>query len=373
MPTFVVYWNNIPSPYMIERFNAIADSAPFEFEVWFNDRSHVDRNWAVEERTWRFRYRYVPVTCLARRRYHWPLMLLGRRRPDVLVCLYSEPSFVVGWALAKIRGAKTVFRVLMTHDRWVPRHPLREAIKRLLFRNVDAVETPGGDGKKYAMRYGASSERIFFATHTVDIPHFKKGVVEAQPDRDSLRQKLGLKGPTFLYCGRLWWGKGVGYLLDAFEKVQNQFDTPVSFLILGDGPDEGALRLRCAERGIQNVVFAGFKQKPELPQYYNLADVFVFPTLGDPYGLVVDEAMACSLPVISTSAAGEIRDRVEDGVNGYIVPPEDSTAMAERMQELAEDGELRTRMGRVSAQKVEGRTPEQWAKDFEEIVYSLLK
>ena len=77
----------------------------------------------------------------------------------------------------------------------------------------------------------------------------------------------------------------------------------------------------CAERGIRNVIFAGFFQKAELPRLYAAADVFVFPTLGDPYGLVVDEAMACSLPIISTSAAGEIRDRVESGVNGFVVPP----------------------------------------------------
>ncbi len=86
-------------------------------------------------------------------------------------------------------------------------------------------------------------------------------------------------------------------------------------------PEDGTLRQACAARGIRNVSFVGFIQKRELPRYYALADVFVFPTLGDPYGLVVDEAMACGLPVISTSAAGEIHDRVEDGVNGYIVPP----------------------------------------------------
>jgi len=82
--------------------------------------------------------------------------------------------------------------------------------------------------------------------------------------------------------------------------------------------------------------------------------------------------MACGLPVISTSAAGEIRDRVEEGVNGYIVPPEDSAALAGAMHALAEDAALRIRMGAVSAQKIQGHTPEKWAVDFERIVQILL-
>ncbi|AWN17520.1 Glycosyltransferase [Salinisphaera sp. LB1] len=198
------------------------------------------------------------------------------------------------------------------------------------------------------------------------------GAAQAQPERKALRAELGLKGTTFVYVGRLWWGKGLNYLLDAFETVQRQSAEEVSLLLVGDGSEETALRRVCAERGILNVVFAGFQQKPELPRYYAVADIFVFPTLGDPYGLVVDEAMACGLPVISTSAAGEIRDRIEDGINGYIVPPEDSAALASSMLKLSRDPDARTRMGQMSSDKIQGHTPQQWAEDFERIVSFML-
>ncbi|NCO18661.1 MAG: glycosyltransferase family 4 protein [Gammaproteobacteria bacterium] len=372
MHPFVVYWNNIPSPYMVERFNALADRGAFEFEAWFNDRIEADRSWNVDEGSWRFRHRYLPTTRLLCRTFHWPLPLLGRC-PDVLVSLYAEPAFIIGWAVAKLRGAKTGFRVLMTHGRWVSRHPLKEALKRFLFRRVDAIETPGEDGRQFAMRYGAPTERIFFATHTVDIPHFQAGASAARSQRNALREDLGLQGTIFIYVGRFLWGKGMNYLLEAFEAVQRQSVEPVGLLMVGDGPEEANLKQACTEHGIRNVVFAGFQQKPKLPHYYALADVFVFPTLDDCYGLVVDEAMACSLPVISTSAVGEIRDRIEEGVNGYIVPPEDSGALAERMLHLAQDSALRVRMGQVSADKIQGHTPEQWAEDFERIVESLMK
>jgi glycosyltransferase involved in cell wall biosynthesis len=372
MRPFVVYWNNIPSPYIVERFNALVDRDAFEFEAWFNDRIASDRSWVVEEANWRFHYRYLPSTRLFGCTLHWPLPLLGRR-PDMLVSLYAEPSFIVGWALAKLRGVKTGFRVLKTFDRWITRHPVKDAIRRFLFAHVDVIETPGAEGKEFAVRCGAKEERIFFATQTVDIPHFRTGAADVRPQRDKLRVELGLSGTTFIYVGRLWWGKGINYLLDAFEHVQQQRGEEVSLLLLGDGEEENKLRQACTERGIRNVVFAGFKQKPDLPRYYALADVFVFPTLGDPYGLVVDEAMACSLPVVSTNAAGEIFDRIDEGVNGYIVPSEDSSALADCMMQFVDKPELCQEMGGISAQKIVGHTPEQWAKDFELIVKKLLR
>jgi glycosyltransferase involved in cell wall biosynthesis len=368
---FVVYWNNIPSPYMVERFNALADRGRFDFEAWFNDRIESDRSWDVDEAGWRFQYRYIPTTRLLGRTQHWPLPLLGRR-PDVLVSLYAEPAFLVGWVIAKLRGAKTAFWCQVTMDRWVERKAWKNAIKRIVFPRVHATLGSGEESRAFAMRFGTPQRRAMCLPHSIDVVHYMNGATQAIPQRGALRKELGLQGTTFIYVGRLWWGKGVNYLLEAFETAQRQSPEQISLLLVGDGPDEAKLKLACTERGIRNVVFAGFQQKPDLPRYYALADVFVFPTLGDPYGLVVDEAMACSLPIISTSAAGEIRDRIEEGVNGYIVPPEDSAALAERMLHLAQDSALCTRMGKVSADKIQGHTPEKWAEDFEGIVQTLL-
>ena len=357
---------------MVERFNALADRDAFAFEAWFNDRIESDRSWHVDEASWRFRYRYLPTTHWFGRRQHWPLPVLGRR-PDVLVSLYAEPAFLVGWAIAKLRGARTAFWCQVTMDRWVERKPWKNAIKRAVFPRVDATLGSGEESRAFAMRFGTPDVRAMCLPHSIDVVHYSESAHQARLQREAKRQELGLEGTTFIYVGRLWWGKGVNYLLDAFESVQRQSADPVSLLLVGDGPDEAKLRLTCAERGIRNVVFAGFQQKPELPRYYALADVFVFPTLGDPYGLVVDEAMACGLPIISTSAAGEIRDRIEEGGNGYIVPPEDSAALAGTMHTLAEDATLRERMGAVSARKIQGHTPEKWAEDFERIVDHLLE
>jgi len=356
---------------MVERFNAVADRGAFEFEAWFNDRTEPGRSWEVDESSWRFRYRYLPRVRISGREFRIPVPLLGRR-PDVLVSLYAEPVFLTGWAIARMRRARTGFWVEVTHDRLIRRSFWKEGIKRLLFPKMDAIVTIAEDGAAFARRYGARDENIFFAPHVIDVEHYRQGSSIDSAEREKLRRDLGLRGCVFVYVGRLWWGKGLGYLLEAFENVQERSPTEVSLLLVGDGPEEERLRRFCREHNLRNVVFAGFKQKPELPRYYAAADVFVFPTLGDTYGLVVDEAMACSLPVISTSAAGEIHGRIEEGVNGYIVPPEDAEALTGRMLRLASDDELRQRMGRRGYEKVKGHTPERWAEDFEKIVCTLL-
>jgi len=368
---FVVYWNNIPAPYMVDRFNALAERGSLDFEAWFNDRNEPTRSWDIDESNWRFRYRYLPAFAFAGRRFHFPLLLFIRR-PDLLVSLYAQPSFVIGWLLAKAKNVRTAFWVEVTHDRLVVRRRWKECLKSIMFSKVDRILTVGKDGRRYARQYGAPDNRIVYVAHVIDEQHFATLSTKARQEKDTLKNGLGLRGTVFIYVGRFLKLKGVNYLLEAFAQVQRCSTSEVSLLLVGDGPEEDTLRKRSRELGIRNIVFAGFQQKIDLPRYYAGSDIFVFPTLGDTYGLVIDEAMACSLPIISTSAVGEIRDRVEDGANGYIVPAEDSTILAERMLRLAQDPALRARMGEISIGKVVGHTPEKWAEDFEEIVQEIL-
>lgn len=368
----VVYWNNMPAPYMVDRFNAFADLGEFRFEVWFSDRTMPGRSWRVDESKWRFRYRYVPSITLWGRRFHFPFLLIASRRPDVLVSGYSTPSWIFGWLFARRLGVKTAFRVLATFDTWTRRHWMKELLKRRLFSRVDAIETPGKDGAAFAMRYGLPASRVFYATHTVDINSLTEQWRIESKRRNTERREAGVSGTVFLYVGRLWRGKGIFTLLDAYRKFLDTSRAEASLLLVGDGQDEREIREYCVRSGLTGVVFAGFRQKAELARHYAMADVFVFPTLGDPYGIVVDEAMACCLPVISTTAAGEIRDRVKDNVNGYLVPPGDSDAMSIFMRSLAEDGNLRKRMGEASRTLVEHHTPEQWARDFSLMVRSMM-
>ena len=370
--TRVVYWNNIPAPYMVERFDALARRGNLDFEAWFSARTESDRSWKVDESQWRFAYRYLPSVGLGRSALALPAPLLRGRPPDVLVSLYAGADFLIGSTLARRRGARVAFWVEVTYDAWVKRRRWKEAVKARILPAADGILTAGDDGHAFARRYGVSDERIHHVPHVVDFERLAQGSRLAEGERDRLRAELGVRGVTFVYVGRLWSGKGLTHLLDAFGGLQAQDVGEVSLLIVGDGSDEDELRGRARAQGLRNAVFCGFQGEDVLPRLYAASDVFVFPTLGDPFGMVVLEAMACGLPVISTTAAGEISDRVAEGVNGFLVAPGSSDQLLERMAVLARDEGLREAMGAASVGRVAEQSPDTWAEAFERALGKML-
>jgi glycosyltransferase involved in cell wall biosynthesis len=351
---------------MVDRFNAVADRGDVDFEVWFCKYSYGDYDWDLDESEWRFSYRYLKTLTLPGLTLHWPPPL-WRIRPDLLITLYAQPVFLCGLALARFRGIKTALWVEVTFDSMVNRGRIKEFIKRHLFPAADAILTVADDGKEFAARYGARPRDIFYLPHVIDYYFYKSRSDALRIKREALRRKYNVEGVTFIFVGRIWEHKGIAFLLEAYQLVQRDSGTPITLLMVGDGPDMARFQQQTIELGLHNVIFTGFMQKQELPLYYTLADIFVFPSLGEPYGMVVDEAMACSLPIITTSAIGEIRNRVQQGENGYIVPPEDSPALAKRMAQLAHDDQLRKQMAEVSPEKIKKRTPDYWAQTFSDI------
>lgn len=358
-----MYWNNIPSPYFVERMNTIHRRGNVDIEAWFTRPVVSHRSWSINEGEWEFPYQYTGA-----RRFVSALRAVGRvsrARPDVLVSLYESFAFASGVIAARASGVRVALHVMKVFDSWRAPSRVREAGKRAIFPRVDAIQVPGCDAAEYARQYGARDSQLVTIAEPVDVEHFRRRAIDVAGERAA----LGLRGCVFIYVGRLWSKKGLDTLLDAYERLSRE-GTEASLLIVGDGPDEPRYRRRGA--ALPNVVFTGFVQRDELPRWYQIADVFVFPTLGDPHGHVVQEAMASSLPVISSSAAGEITDRVLDGVTGFVVPPGNLEALHRRMRELADDPGRRLTMGRRGCDRIRPRTIDWWGGQFEQMVERLL-
>jgi glycosyltransferase involved in cell wall biosynthesis len=118
------------------------------------------------------------------------------------------------------------------------------------------------------------------------------------------------------------------------------------------------------------VCFPGFAQREDLAVVYSLAEVLVLPTRSDTWGLVVNEAMVCGLPIVVTSVAGCAQDLVEDGWNGYVVPPRDPDRLAAAIRSLAEQPETREQMSARSRERIRHYSPEDCARGLAEAVLS---
>ena len=363
----VVFWDNLPSPYGVEQYNLLADRARLDLRVWFNARTESDRSWTVDESTWRFPAEYISNPGCSLHELRRFSARCGAFQPDVLVSPYGDLGYAAGYLVTRALGIKTVLVVQRTFDAWVRRAWWKERAKQVLFRSAEAAQVPGPDGDAYARRYGFPAERIFPVTLTTNVGQYARPL--SPDERREHRARLGVEGCVFLYAGRLWKPKGLVYLIEAFRQART-VNAAMSLLIVGDGVDEG--ELRAAAEGIPGITFSPFVQAPDLYAYYAASDVFVFPTLGDPHGQVIEEAHAAGLPVIATSAIGDVHRRVADGVMGYVVPPGDAAALAKRMLELAADPARRRAMGECGAVRARAWDHDAYAAEMETLVDACL-
>jgi glycosyltransferase involved in cell wall biosynthesis len=117
---------------------------------------------------------------------------------------------------------------------------------------------------------------------------------------------------------------------------------------MGDGVLREPLERFAREHGLGGAHFTGFVNQAAIPKHYAMADVFVLPSTYEPRGAVINEAMACGLPVVVTDRCGSIGDIVLDGDNAFVYPAGDAAALAKMMDRMTEDAELRARMARRS-------------------------
>ncbi|HJV83688.1 glycosyltransferase family 1 protein [Noviherbaspirillum sp.] len=227
---------------------------------------------------------------------------------------------------------------------------IRFAIEERLMHDADRViaECPQ-DRRDMEQHYGAPSARIDVVPCGFDPDEFWPTTLDA-------RQNLGLDRDEFivLQLGRMVPRKGVDNVIRAVAILHHQYQVPVRLLVVGGNgekpdpiatPELGRLMQLTEELGVaQCVTFTGQRQREQLRYYYSAANVFVTTPWYEPFGITPVEAMACGTPVIGT-AVGGIKTTVVDSETGYLVPPNDPEALAERLSWLQRHPHLAQRMG----------------------------
>ena len=367
----LVIATEIIAPYRIPVFNALAKHPDVDLHVlFFAETDPTTRNWKVYKDEIRFSYEVLPHW---RRRIGGYNVLLNRgvasalrlAKPEVIVC--GGYGYLVGWQILAWARRRKVPLFLWSEsnlrDQRRRTAPV-EMLKRHFIGACTGCVVPGKSAGAYMASFGVPRDSIFVAPNAVDNAFFSQEASLARTRADELRRQFHLPQRYFLYVGRLIASKGVFDLLDAYSRLESALRANVGLLFVGDGVEQSELEKRATTIQPGIVRFAGFAHREQLAAYYALAEAFVFPTHTDPWGLVVNEAMACGLPVVATDVAGCVADLVEDGGNGYVVQSGAPETLTQALESVAGSPDVRAAMGIRSRQRVEQNSPEMCAAGF---------
>jgi glycogen synthase len=189
----------------------------------------------------------------------------------------------------------------------------------------------------------------------VVVPYGVDRALTPGPKPEALARRLGVAGaPVVLFLGSLETRKNLSFLLDVWQEVvRTRVDARL--VVAGGGPLLGDLRGRARTLGLDpSVVFTGHVPAAEKLDYYRLADMFVFPSTMEGFGLAVAEAMSCGLPVL-ISDRGSLPELVAPAADGLVADPTDRGAFVRGILTLLGDGTIRRRFGSANRERVERR------------------
>jgi glycosyltransferase involved in cell wall biosynthesis len=305
--------------------------------------------------------------------------LLSKLQPDAMAIAgwgSNDALTSLGWC--RQHGVKSI---VMSESREVDGRRVwwKEWIKRLLIRRFDRALVGGKSHRDYLVKLGMSSDRIRLGYNVVDNAFFL-GQSSSWRVKD---HQLGVAiNPYILASNRFVPRKNLIRLVQAFAAVTctETLDDPGTsdLCLVGDGPERAALLSTCEALGLPvvdsapwevnsvvssaatgpRVFLPGFRQIDELPRFYAHACCFVHPAISEPWGLVINEAMACSLPVLSSTNCGAAEELVCDGVNGYLFDPLNTAAITRCLKTFLNlSPEVRAEMGAASALTLERICP----------------
>jgi glycosyltransferase involved in cell wall biosynthesis len=287
-------------------------------------------------------------------------------KPDVLnITGYFDFAQVLLLLYARLQGIKTVISSESSAvDK--PRSGLKEAVKKLILKQSDAFFCFGSTTRNYLKALGVPDKKIVIKKAAVVDNERILRVFEA-----ACIAKTGTDNPAFIYVGRLAPEKNLLRLIQAFEMLRKNSNFEKWGLILvGEGPERNELEKYVHDNSLE-VNFVGGVGWTEVPQWLAKATVLVLPSTSEPWGLVVNEAMLCGMPVIVSENCGCAEDLVQPGSNGFAINPQDVGSLASAMQYYMENPSAVEAHGTESKKRIIPFSPKEVAQEMARAYHSL--
>jgi glycosyltransferase involved in cell wall biosynthesis len=365
----VVFLVNFVAPNLLEVFRelglrfgsfTVVCSVPIEGNrQWKTETDGVDvriqKTWTIT-RTARHPSGYAEPNYI-----HIPLdswSQLRRLNPNVIVSLElgARTAFSSIYRLFH-PSVVHVAAVLASERSEAGRGAMRRFMRRTLLKRVDAATYNGPSCKRYLESLGADAERLAAWDYAADPRKAFRGPINHSPSQPN---HLSL-----LTVGQLSERKGVMQAVSSLNQfAQSISNINLSWTLVGDGPLRRELEQTQLAENL-SIRFAGHCDPHQIQDHYRDHDAMLFPTLGDEWGLVVDESLASGLPVIGSCHSQAVQTIVHDGENGFRFDPEQSDSLMEALNRfLSLDGESRAHMRLQARRSAEDRTPRKSASQM---------
>lgn len=353
----VLFTTNIPSPYRVKFFNELGKYCDLTVLFEKGESSERDETWED---------------------YHFEnfkgIILSGKSvdvdkafSPGILKYIHKRKyDFIIIANTITPTGILAIFYMKIFHVKYylegdgaiVKTEPyLKKMFKTCLMRKAKGYFSTSKSLDIYYKKYGANEEKIFRYPFSSVLEINVKKEILTKEEKIEVRRKIGIQEENVVLCvGQFIYRKGFDVILREWNKIDSQ----AGLYIVGGEACEDYIEIVKAKQ-LRNVHFVTFKGEKELQRFYDAADVFVLPTREDIWGLVVNEAMANGLPVITTDRCVSGMEMVEDGSNGYIVPVEDGISLIERIDRILQDVTLKEIMSRNALETAREYTIENMA------------
>ena len=341
-----------PTPYRSPLFDRIAASPDVDLTVIYAAATVAGRTWTVEPQHRAVFLRGVRVPGAGRLLHHdYPVTpgvwgALTRARPRCVV-VSGWSTFAAQAAVAWCRAHRVSYLLIVeSHDEG-PRAGWRRTVKRAvvppIVRRAAAVLVTGTLARESMLAHGAPPNRIWVFANTIDVEEWAARAKVLAPRRAELRSAFGVgeEDVLVLSVARLAPEKGHETLVRAVAATE---DTRLVLVLAGAGPERARLEELARSVGVR-LVLAGELPHERVIEAYVAADVFALLSEREPWGVVVNEAAACALPLVLSERVGAAPDLLRCGENGALVAAGDVEAAAAALRRLASNPEERAHAG----------------------------
>lgn len=296
-----------PTPYILDLISTLEKTIDFQIDVLFLTENH-SQQWNLSLKPTQLILKTNIIKAINQyffKEKYTAIFLAGWSHPVTLAFLFTAQFFRIPVLMDSDTPLLTQTQTAF----------YKRIIKRILYPflfRFPNIFLPGGTKQaNYLKYYHVPPKKIVIEKMTIDVADIQNTLSQFPTDsHTTLRKKYGLtvNDVVFLFVGRLIERKGVDELLQAFSRVQARC------IVVGDGPLESTL-----ENCSKNIIYMGRLSKLQIIEMFFISNVFVLPAHWEPWGLVINEAMAAGKPIITTDQVGCIDDLVIHGKTGLIV------------------------------------------------------